>query len=243
MVENSDVLWLNGDRLQRGRDQDYYLDYLNGELYFTGRRVIDADDRVRVEYEFQRLEYRKTLVTASNRFNSEDSSRSLAFGYNGFLTARNDPLDFTLSEEEIVVLQRAGDDGDSTIVSGARLVGAGLRDYVVEADSTDERIYSYVGENLGDYAVSFAEFATGDYTYLGNGRYQYVGKGKGRFLPLKQLPMPETVHLTAIAGEARLMPGLRINGESVLSSYDRNRFSSKDDGDNNSRGRSGRTEI
>lgn len=234
VVENSDALWLNGDKLQRGRDQDYYLDYLRGELYFTGRRVIDADDRVRVEYEFQRLEYRKTLVTASSRFSSADSGKSVAVGYNGFLTARNDPLDFTLSEEEINVLQSAGDNRDSTTISGARFVGAGLGNYIAATDTTGELIYSFVGDSLGDYSVSFAEFAVGDYTYLGNGWYQYVGRGKGRFLPLKQLPMPESVHLTAIAGETQLLPGLRVNAESVLSNYDRNRFSNKDDSNNNS---------
>ncbi|MBK7091611.1 MAG: hypothetical protein IPH59_07815 [bacterium] len=234
VVENSDVLWLNGEKLQRGRDQDYYLDYLQGELYFTGRRVIDADDRVRVEYEFQRLEYRKTLLTASNKFTSADSSRSVTIGYSGFLSARNDPLDFSLSEDEIDVLERAGDNSDSTIISGAKFVGTGLGSYVAETDTSGEAVYSYIGEGLGDYVVSFSEFEVGDYTYLGNGWYQYVGKGAGRFLPLKQLPMPETVHLTAVAGEASLAPGLRVNVESVLSNYDRNRFSNKDDGDNGS---------
>lgn len=234
VVENSDVLWLNGEKLQRGRDQDYYLDYLRGELYFTGRRLIDSDDRVRVEYEFQRLEYRKTLITGSNRLFSADSSRSLTFGYNGFLSARNDPLDFSLSEDEIGTLDRAGDDNDSTIISGVKFVGTRLGNYVVETDTSGESIYSFVGDGLGDYVVSFSEFEVGDYTYLGNGWYQFVGKGMGRFLPLKQLPMPETVHLTALAGEASVASGLRVNVESVLSNYDRNRFSSKDDGDNSS---------
>lgn len=232
VVENSDALWLNGDKLARGRDQDYYLDYLRGELYFTGRRVIDADDRVRVEYEFQRLEYRKTLITANSRLSTADSGKTAAVGYNGFLTARNDPLDFTLSEDEIATLQRAGDNSDSTMISGARFVGTGLGDYTATTDTTGELIYSFVGDSLGDYSVSFAEFATGDYTYLGSGWYQYVGKGKGRFLPLKQLPMPETVHLASMAGGAQLLPGLHVSAESVLSNFDRNRFSSKDDGDN-----------
>lgn len=234
VVENSDVVWLNGDRLQRGRDQDYYFDYLRGELYFTGRRIIDANDRVRVEYEYQRLEYRKTLITASHRVESTDSSRALAIGYSGFLSARNDPLDFNLSEAEIAILQEAGDNSAAALISGVSYVGAGLGNYVVESDSTGEQIYSYVGDTQGDLVVSFGEFAVGDYTYLGNGWYQYVGKGKGRFLPLKQLPLPETVQLAAVAGETLLLPGLRLNGESVLSNYDRNRFSSKGDNDNNS---------
>ncbi len=233
VVENTEVVWLNGDRLQRGRDQDYYLDYLQGELYFTGRRIIDAEDRVRVEYEFQRLEYRKSLVSATNRFSSSDSSRALTVGYTGFLTSRDAPLDFTLSDSDIAVLERAGDQLDSTVTSGARFIGAGLGSYKAEVDTAGATIFTYVGENLGDYQVSFSEVVEGDYTYLGNGRYQYVGRSKGRFLPQKRLPLPETVHLVGVLFQEQFGVGLHFSAESIVSNYDRNRFSSRDDGDNN----------
>ncbi|MGB5137158.1 MAG: hypothetical protein WBP29_01350 [Candidatus Zixiibacteriota bacterium] len=234
VVENSDAVWMNGEKLQRGRDQDYYIDYLRGELFFTGRRVIDADDRVRAEYEFQRLEYRKTLVSATNTQQSRDSSRVFTFGYTGFLSSKNDPLDFSLSESEIATLEQAGDNRDAALVSGAKFVGAGSGNYVLDTDSSGAEIFNFVGEGLGDYQVSFSEFASGDYVYLGNGWYQYVGVGNGRFLPLKQLPLPENINLTAAAGAIKISNTLRLSGETVLSSYDRNRFSSKDDGDNSS---------
>ena len=234
VVENTDAVWINGEKLQRGRDQDYYLDYLRGELFFTGRRVIDANDRVRAEYEFQRLEYRKTLLSAVSSRQSSDSSLTFALGYTGFLSSKSDPLDFSLSDDEIARLKSAGDNRDSTLISGAKFVGAGLGSYVLETDSIGVAIYNFVGEGLGDYQVSFSEFPDGDYIYLGNGWYQYVGAGNGRYLPLKQLPLPENVQLAAASGSMQIARSLRLSGESVLSNYDRNRFSSRDDGDNNS---------
>ena len=234
VVENTDAVWINGEKLQRGRDQDYYLDYLRGELFFTGRRVIDANDRVRAEYEFQRLEYRKTLLSAVSSRQSSDSSRTFAVGYSGFLSSKSDPLDFSLSDDEIARLERAGDNRDSTLILGAKFVGAGLGNYNLETDSSGAAIYNFVGEGLGDYQVSFSEFPDGDYIYLGNGWYQYVGAGNGRYLPLKQLPLPENVQLAAASGSMQIARSLRLSGESVFSNYDRNRFSSRDDNDNNS---------
>ncbi len=124
VVENSDQVWVNGVKLSRGRDQDYYIDYLQGELYFTGRRIIDNGDRVRVEYDFQKLEYRKTLLTGAAEVRSADSSRNVAIGYAGQLSARNDPEDFVLSASDLVVLAAAGDDYEAAVVSGASFVGA-----------------------------------------------------------------------------------------------------------------------
>ncbi len=231
VVENSDQVWLNGVKLSRGRDQDYYIDYLQGELFFTGRRIIDNGDRVRVEYDFQKLEYRKTLLTGAAVVQSSDSSRSIAIGYTGQLSARNDPEDFVLSDSDLSVLSAAGDDQEAAAVSGANLVGAGLGDYQVESDSSGVR-YVYVGEGNGDYRVVFSEVEVGDYSYLGGGRYQYVGSGLGRFLPVRRLALPESAQLAAVKSEANLGRAVKIAGELAYSNYDRNRFSSRDDADN-----------
>ncbi|TFH55270.1 MAG: hypothetical protein E4G91_10980, partial [Candidatus Zixiibacteriota bacterium] len=96
VIENSETVWLNGAKLIRGRDRDYYFDYLRGELYFTGRAAIDNQDRVRVDFEYQRLEYRKTLVTGAITDTLSGDKVQLSIGYAGLLSSKNDPLDFAL---------------------------------------------------------------------------------------------------------------------------------------------------
>jgi hypothetical protein len=76
VVEHSETVWLNGRKLERGRDEDYYLDYLQGELIFTGRRNVDAGDRVRVDFEYQKREYRKTLLTGAVELSQNTADRS-----------------------------------------------------------------------------------------------------------------------------------------------------------------------
>ncbi len=232
VVENSDVVWLNGVKLQRGRDQDYYIDYLRGELFFTGRRVLDTGDRVRVELEFQRLEYRKTMFTSGAQLTGSDSANMLAFGYAGVIGARNDPLDFDLTEGDIAALTAAGDDPAAAVVSGAVLVGAGAGDYRVETDSVGVVRYEYVGEGNGDYRVTFSETDGGDYLYLGSGRYQFVGAGLGQYAPIRRLPLAEAAQVVAGAGSIALNSSLSLTGELAYSNYDRNRFSARDDHDN-----------
>lgn len=232
VVENSDVVWLNGVRQQRGRDQDYYVDYLRGELFFTGRRVLDTGDRVRVEFEFQRLEYRKTMFTGGAQFADGDSANTLALGFAGVIGARNDPLDFDLTGSDIAALAAAGDDPTAAMVSGAVLVGAGAGDYRVETDSAGGVRYEYVGEGNGDHRVAFSETEGGDYLYLGNGQYQYVGAGLGRYAPIRQLPLPEAAQVVAGAGSIALSSNVTLAGELAYSNYDRNRFSARDDHDN-----------
>jgi len=232
VVENSDVVWLNGIKLQRGRDQDYYIDYLRGELFFTGRRVLDSGDRVRVEFEFQRLEYRKTMFTGGAQLSGSDSANLLAFGYAGVIGARNDPLDFELTESDIAALTAAGDDPAAAVVSGAKLVGMGAGDYRVETDSAGSVRYEYVGESNGDYRVAFSESEGGEYQYLGSGRYEYVGAGLGRYAPIRRLPLPEAAQAVASTGSIALNSNLTLAGELAYSNYDRNRFSARDDHDN-----------
>lgn len=232
IIENSETVWFNGDKLARGRDQDYYIDYPRGELFFTGRRSIDDQDRVRVEFEYQRSEYRKTMFTAASANRFVNATAEIDLGYAGLVSARNDLLDFSLNQAEIAALKAAGDDPRKAIVPGATVVGRGNGDYTLQIDSLSDSIYVYVGDGNGDFKVTFSQFEIGDYVYLGAGRYQFVGRNKGQYLPLRSLPLPEAIQVVTVKGNIRLSDHLQFNSETALSNYDQNRFSQRDDGDN-----------
>jgi hypothetical protein len=232
VIENSETVWLNGAKLTRGRDRDYYFDYPRGELYFTGRAAIDNQDRVRVDFEYQRLEYRKTLVTGAITDTLPGDKVQLSMGYAGLLSSKNDPLDFALSDSDIAVLRRAGDDASMAVVPGARLVGSGLGDYDLRVDSLQDTVFVYVGDRNGSFRVTFSRVENGDYTYLGSGRFQFVGKGQGNYQPVRMLPLPEAAQVTTVRSEIAASRSLRLSGEVGVSVYDRNRFSSQGDGDN-----------
>lgn len=233
VVEHSEQVWLNGRLLERGRDADYYVDYLQGELFFTGRRNPDAGDRLRVDFEYQKREYRRTLLTGAVERSIGNDKAQVGVGLLSLVAAPDDPLDFTLSATDREALAAAGDNPDAAEVSGAQFVGSGVGDYVQQIDSVYGEVFTYVGDSLGDYRVSFGKVDAGDYIYLGAGQYQFVGPGRGQYLPRKSLPLPEAAQLVSVSGELQLADNLRLRQETALSLYDRNRLSELDDQDNN----------
>jgi hypothetical protein len=232
VLENSESVWYNGRKLNRGRDEDYYLDYLQGELFFTGRIVIDDRDRVRVDFEYQKKEYRKTLITTAATATISSDRLKLDLGAASLSAAKNDPLDFTLSPGDISVLEAAGDDPAKAIIPGGKFVGEGQGNYVIETDSAFGPIYRFVGDSLGNYQVSFSESDTGDYIYLGGGEYQFIGHGLGDYLPVKSVPFPVSATVASVSGQYQLASTVSLHSELAVSDYDRNRFSSLDDSDN-----------
>ncbi len=225
VIENSETVWLNGATITRGRDHDYYLDYTRGELYFTGRTAIDNQDRVRVDFEYQRLEYRKTLVTGAVTDSLGDGKAQIGIGYAGLTAAGSDPQDFTLSETDIAALRSAGNDPTKAVVPGARSVGQGNGDYTMQVDSLSDTVFVYAGDRHGDYSVTFTQVDSGDYLYLGGGRYQFAGRGRGNYLPVRTLPMPEASQVVVAKSDYAPTGTLKLSTEVGVSSYDRNRFS------------------
>ncbi|MCK4857629.1 MAG: hypothetical protein KAT58_06665, partial [candidate division Zixibacteria bacterium] len=232
VLENSETVWFNGSKLLRGRDQDYYVDYLQGELYFTGRMTIDSGDRIRVDFECRRAEYRKTLATGVVTGQLAGERLELGLGVASLVGSGDDPLDFSLTTEEKAQLGNAGDDAGKAMMSGAEYVGTGAGDYRLEIDSVIGEIYYFMGDSLGDYRVAFSESDSGDYFYLGGGEYRFVGPGLGRYLPVKSIPLPEGVTIASGRLGYHLSDRFKITTEAALSNYDRNRLSHLDDDDN-----------
>lgn len=232
VLENSESVWYNGRKMNRGRDEDYYLDYLQGELFFTGRVVVDDRDRVRIDFEYQKKEYRKTLVTTAASASIGGDRLKLDLGAASLSAAKNDPLDFSLSAGDIAVLEAAGDDPTKAVIPGGKFVGADRGSYVIEQDSLFGSIYRFVGDSLGNYQVSFTESDTGDYIYLGAGEYQFIGHAIGDYLPVKAVPFPVSATVASVAGQYQLSPLVSLHSELAVSDYDRNRFSRFDDANN-----------
>ena len=43
ILSGTEKVWLNGQRLERGENYDYTIDYSSSEIYFTPKRLIDFD--------------------------------------------------------------------------------------------------------------------------------------------------------------------------------------------------------
>jgi hypothetical protein len=231
VVAGSEVVTIDGTRMNRGESADYSIEYERGRITFTNRRPISSETRITVDYQVATSAYRRNLAGAGAGWTQGS--------WNAFARVlreaddRGRPLEVTFDETDRVRLALAGD-------SASRAVGTGVANGGGDYDTirvSSGLIYSYVGGRTGDFDVQFANvgFGQGDYaeSTLVDGRrtYRFVGTGIGTFLIGRPLPLPGAHDLITI-GTGFTKGGLTLEVEGATSRFDQNTFSSRDDGDN-----------
>ncbi len=161
ILPGTEVVWLNGKRLQRGESLDYTMDYTTGELSFTPSHTIRSDSRIVVDFEYTDLVYSRTTGYLSTGWHSERSGLTITAFTERDNTQSN--LEFSLSAEDRKHLQEIGDREQEAAISTAVPDSTGGYDLV-------DGHYVWRGPNQGDYAVSFSNVG-------GQGRYRRVVAG------------------------------------------------------------------
>jgi hypothetical protein len=241
VVAGSEVVTLDGERLTRGESADYSMDYERGRLTFTNRRLITANSRITVDYQFAVTRYRRNLAAAGGRW-----ERGPAWMFARLMEESDDrgrPLDLTLDAADRAALALAGDSASRAVAPG---VFPGPGDYDTVRVDASTVVYAFAGTDSGAFQVSFARVGAGlgDYadSSVVGGRtvYRWVGPGAGAFRVGRALPLPESHRLAALGGGMRW--GIAtLDLEGALSMLDRNTFSSLDGGDDV--GRAGRAAL
>ncbi len=231
ILPGTERVWVNGERMERGSDNDYTIDYQRGTIQFTPRRLITSDSRITVDFEYSAESYRRD-------FYSGGLLASLFGGKAEFKAAgvferdnKHDPLSFSPSSENARILSQAGNDRLLASRDGATFVGESQGDYQLAYDSSGNPYYQFVGVDSGSYKVSFSWVGEGkgSYQYKGGGVYQYVHPGNGDFLPVQLLPLPESHSLLDLSFSLLPDAALKTQIEWAKSKRDKNTLSPKDD--------------
>nr|MBA3987442.1 hypothetical protein [Flavobacteriales bacterium] len=117
IISGSERVYVNGLLLERGENKDYVIDYNAGEIKFNPTYPITADMRILVEYQYSDRNYTRFIGYSGGNYTSE----KLDLGVYGYLEsdAKNQPLQQNLSEEQVAVLQQAGDDPTQMVAPSA----------------------------------------------------------------------------------------------------------------------------
>ncbi len=249
IVPGSEDVFLDGERLGRGQDRDYTIDYALGEITFTPRRPITFDSRITIDFELQSEEYRRRFTGGEAGYRDPDGrwgARALFFSEQD---DRASPRGFSLNEQEREILRLVGDDDPIGETFAATRVGLGNGDYVkVGADTSDAAYFDWVGMGNGDWLVSFVRVGEGLGAYadsvLSDGAiaYIFVGSGSGAFLPGRRLSRPES-HLVTDLQLDLDTERVTLQSELAASAKDENTFSPRDDTDNDGFAGSGRLTL
>lgn len=245
ILAGSERVWVDGERMHRGENRDYTIDYTRGEITFTPNRLIDNNSRIYVEFEYSDLVYpRKVSSLALHRSFPGDRTR-IAVGWVREKDDLDSRLPLGLGAEERQVLARAGD-------RGARIPTASRDpdgDYVrtIRPDDPSDSVYAYVapedrtgGQPL--YRVSFHNLGPrGEYLRKvapdGSVFFEYVPEAERTsatdlYVPWKLVPSPESHQMVNVVTEVSLFDSTRVMMELAGSQRDRNLISRRHDGDN-----------
>ncbi len=232
VLPGSERIYLDGDLLRRGENQDYVIDYDRGELRFTSRRRITADSEIAADFQVSAERYRRTTRGATV------GGTHAGIQVEGFLLEdaddRDRPVSGDYNADALAALRSAGD--QDAIAPGIRSVAPGSGLY--RRDMIDSTIVVYAPDT-GDLEVEFREVGAGRGRYedaldAANGQryFRFVGVGAGAFETGRRLSPAERRRVGGARWTAAFPSGGRVTGEAALSSRDANVFSPLDDDDN-----------
>ncbi|SHM57607.1 hypothetical protein SAMN04488057_102198 [Cyclobacterium lianum] len=247
IMANSERVFLDGKQLKRGFNQDYIIDYNQGEITFTPTVLITQYSRVRVDFEYAERNFSRSVLTA----NHIQQNGKVKFYVNFYQEKddRNRPLFTELSEKDKRLLAGAGDNLgaaavpriDSIPFDANRIMYRRVTETNEKGEA--ETYYTYSTDpDLAHFVIGFTEVGPGMGNYrrqrqLANGSvYEYVppiqGLPQGDFSIRSPLPAPNKKQMITAGTEIELGAYEKVFSEWAVSDTDDNLFSPLDNEDN-----------
>lgn len=243
IISGSERVYVNGLLLERGEDKDYVIDYNAGEVRFNPTFPITSEMRIVVEYQYTDRKY--TRFTGFGGGNYKDDKLEVGAYYYIESDSKNQPLQQNLSEEQVQILQEAGDNPDLMTAPSAvadtysdnkilykKELYEGQEIFVFSNNPEDELFFvkfSYVGENQGSYVII-------DNTAI-NRIFEFVppvnGVPQGNYEPVIRLFAPTQLQVGGVNLNYKPNENNTVGVELAASKNDLNLFSEKDKGDDN----------
>lgn len=248
VIAGTERVYVDGELTTRGETSDYIVDYGSGEITFMARRLITGASRIVVDFEYTERNYPRNLLGThvSSSLASNKVRWSALFIREG--DDEDSPTNLSFSDADRQVLAQSGDDRLRASMSGVAFVGRdsltgigrgqyAIVDTVIEGNRY--RMYKFVEvpDSTAVYTVFFSDVGRVPLDSLGYdrasvGRFRAAGLGKGRYLPIRTLPLAQLHQVADLSLAVEAVEGFTISGELALSDLDENRLSGIDDGNN-----------
>ncbi|MGK0233011.1 MAG: hypothetical protein ACI9EK_000332 [Psychroserpens sp.] len=242
IVSGSERVYVNGLLLERGENKDYVIDYNAGEIKFNPTYPITANMRISVEYQFTDRNYTRFIGYGGGNYTSDKLDIGVyVYSEND---AKNQPLQQNLSEEQVDILQNAGDDNTLMNAPSAILdtfsenkilykkeIVEGVEIFSFSNNPEDELYnvrFTLVGNGAGNYMISTANAISRIFEYIA----PINGIPQGNYEPIVRLTPPEKIQIAGITGTYHPSEKTNVSFEFSGSKNDLNLFSSIDDRNN-----------
>ncbi len=241
VLAGTERVFVNGQRMVRGESNDYVIEYGNGQIRFTNRRLITSNSRIEVDFEYYPAvqSYNRNVYSLSSihRFRHNKVLLNVRYYREQDNTGQVLEENQALTAAEKALLKRAGDDPFKAAEPGFTFKPDSSGTYVkVDTVFQGKRysIFKFKGKNKGTYSVSFSYFGQhrGDYVRDRLGVYRWVGPGKGSYLPIHLIALPARHDLADLHLVTTPWHPLTLEAEYAFTNLDQNTFSPLDDNDN-----------
>lgn len=243
ILAGTEKVFVDGIEMIRGENNDYIIEYSNATITFTPKRLITNASRIAVDFEYTDRKFARNFFGTGAQTLLVNDKMKIAFQYLQEGDDQDAPIDFAFTEEDKQILADAGDDPLKAVKSGVSLApedSLGIRRGIYQAVDTliNNTPFIYFvfnpGDSLAIFNVSFSYVGegNGDYIRESLGQFKFVGIKKGGYLPIIFLPLPQLKQLGNLTTSINPFENVQLDLEYAGSLWDKNRFSSLDDGDN-----------
>ena len=242
VLANTERVFLDGQLLQRGEDQDYVINYNTAEITFTPKRMITKDSRIQVEFEYADRNFLNAnfYVTEELEFNKRLKLRVGAFTNSD---AKNSQINQVLDMEQKQFLATLGDSIQRAFYPSVAIDTFAAGKILYEKLYTGvDSFYQYSTDPaVAKYNLSFIEVGAGRGNYVpdfngANGKvYRYIPPAgsvrQGNFEPVTILVTPKKQQLVNLGVDYAITTNMLLKSEVAMSNYDPNTFSKVHNGD------------
>ncbi|MBC7722751.1 MAG: hypothetical protein H7068_12055, partial [Pedobacter sp.] len=245
VLANTERIFIDGELLQRGEDQDYIINYNTAEITFTPKRMITKDKRIQVEFEYADRNYLNALIYANDELQLNKKFK-MSIGIYSNNDAKNSPINQTLDNRQKQFLANLGDSIQNAFypVASIDTFSASKILYArVKLNGSNDSVYYYsTNKDSAKYNLSFIEVGQykGNYIPLlnsANGKvYQYTAPinaiPQGNFEPATFLTTPKKQQLINLSTQYQIDDKSVLKTDMALSNYDANTYSFKEKNNN-----------
>ncbi|KAA3626268.1 MAG: hypothetical protein DWQ02_20505 [Bacteroidetes bacterium] len=253
VLAGTEKVWLNGQLLVRGLEDDYVIDYNQGEITFTPRRIINKDSRIIIEFEYADQRYLRSLYAVNTGYKRKNLN--LYFNMLSQQDSKTSTGDIALTNEEKQLLSLAGDDPSKAVTStldtleevSPERVSYRIAEIMLSCNGQDSLmrylVYSVnpdstlvtarfieVGQGNGNYILD-TEKAANERVYIWVAPDPVTCEPLGNFEPVGRLVAPQQQQLMTLGATYDFAKNASVAVEMALSNNDINRFSELDAGD------------
>ena len=246
VLAGTEKVFIDGQLMQRGQDQDYVINYNTAEITFTANRMITQDARIQVEFEYADRNYLNVNLYLADELEI-DKKLKLRMAVFSNSDARNSPINQSLTPAQIAFLSGLGDSIQhafypvaalDTFAAGKILYNKIDTTYMNAAGAVvHDSIYVFAAAPAAtQYNLAFTNVGQGYGNYVPdlngvNGNvYMWIapvnGQMQGSYEAAQFLVTPKTQRVVTFGADYAMNKNTTMSAEVASSHYDVNTLSS-----------------